>query len=214
MVELTRGDRMLADPGAVVDLTASLAEGLTQHLADVARRLPGTTLLLQLDEPALPGVLTAQIPTASGFGRLRAPDRQTARERLRTVLAVADQTVVHCCAPQPPVGLLTDAGAGAVSVDASLLTPRDDDDLGVAVERGLRLLLGLVPGTDVDLSDLSSRMRPATELWRRLGFPAEQLPDTVVVTPSCGLAGATPSYARAALAACVEIARRLGEAPE
>jgi methionine synthase II (cobalamin-independent) len=214
MVELTRGDRMLADPGAVVDLTASLAEGLTQHLADVARRLPGTALLLQLDEPALPGVLSAQIPTASGFGRLRAPDRQTAVERLRTVLGVTEQTVVHCCAPQPPVALLTDAGASAVSLDASLLTPRDDDDLGSAVEQGVRLLLGLVPGTDADLSDLAGRMRPATELWRRLGFPAERLAQTVVVTPACGLAGASPSYARDALAACVEIARRLGEAPE
>ena len=213
-VELSRGDRMLADPGAVEDLTASLAEGLTQHLADLARRLPGTTLLLQLDEPALPGVLTAQIPTASGFGRLRAPDRQTAVERLRTVLAVTEHTAVHCCAAQPPVAVLTDAGAGAVSVDASLLTPRDDDDLGSAVEQGVRLLLGLVPGTDADLSDLSRRMRGATELWRRLGFPAEQLPETVVVTPSCGLAGASPSYAPAPLAACVEIARRLGEAPE
>jgi hypothetical protein len=214
MVELTRGDRMLADPGAVADLTASLAEGLTQHLADVARRLPGTALLLQLDEPALPGVLAAEIPTASGFGRLRAPDKQTAAERLRTVLGVAEQTVVHCCAPRPPVALLTDAGAGAVSVDAALLSPRDDDDLGSAVEQGVRLLLGLVPGTDADLSDLSGRMRSATDLWRRLGFPADQLPDTVVVTPACGLAGASPSYARGALAACAEIARRLGEAPE
>jgi hypothetical protein len=112
------------------------------------------------------------------------------------------------------VSLLTDAGVGAVSVDASLLTPRDDDDLGSAVEQGVRLLLGLVPSTDADLSDLAGRMRVATELWRRLGFPPEQLPETVVVTPSCGLAGASPSYARRALAACVEIARRLGEAPE
>ena len=29
------------------------------------------------------------------------------------------------------------------------------------------------------------------------------------MTPACGLAGATPDYARAALAACVEAGRRL-----
>ena len=212
-VELGRGDRLLADAGAVADLADSLAEGLTQHLADLTRRLPGTTLLLQLDEPALPTVLAGQVPTASGFGRLRVPDRQTVVERLRTVLAVTAQTVVHCCAPHPPLSVISDAGAGAASVDGALLSKRDDDDLGTAVEQGLRLLLGLVPGTDTDLSDLTGRMRIATELWRRLGFPADRLPDVLVVTPSCGLAGASPSYARAALKACVELARRLGEEP-
>jgi methionine synthase II (cobalamin-independent) len=213
-VELTRGDRLLADHGAVADLAQSLAEGLRAHLADVARRLPGATVLLQLDEPALPGVLAAQIPTASGFGRLRAPDSQTAADHLRTVLAAADHTVVHCCAPSPPVELLRRAGAGAVSLDASVLTPRDDDAIGSVIEDGAGLLLGLVPGVDADLSDLTARMEPARALWHRLGFDAERLPETVVVTPSCGLAGASPSYARAALVACVELARRMGEQPE
>ncbi|MCA1711503.1 MAG: methionine synthase [Actinobacteria bacterium] len=212
-VELSRGDRLLADPGAVEDLAASLAQGLAAHLADVARRLPGTTLVLQLDEPALPGVLSAQIPTASGFGRLRAPDRLVALDRLRTVLQVAEQTVVHCCAPRPPFALLADAGAGGVAVDAALLTSRDHDDLGAALENDVRLLLGLVPSTDAAL-DLEALAAPAKQLWRRLGFEPDRLPGLVVVTPSCGLAGASPAYARQALQACAEIARRLGEEPE
>jgi hypothetical protein len=33
----------------------------------------------------------------------------------------------------------------------------------------------------------------------------------VVVTPVCGLAGATPEHARAAMRACVEAGRRLAE---
>lgn len=213
-MELTRGDRLLADHGAVTDLAESLGEGLRLHLADLSRRLPGTTLLLQLDEPALPGVLAAQIPTASGFGRLRAPDAETAATRLRAVLSVSEHTVVHCCAARPPIELLLRAGAGAVSLDAALLTPRDDDAIGSAVEAGAGVLLGLVPSADADLSDLPARMEPATALWRRLGFDPDLLPSTVVVTPSCGLAGSSPAYARRALAACAEIARRMGEAPE
>jgi methionine synthase II (cobalamin-independent) len=211
MIELGRGDRLLADPGAVADLAQSLAEGLRRHLADVAGRLPGTTLLLQLDEPALPGVLAAQIPTASGFGRLRAPDAPVAVERLATVLAVAEHTVVHCCAASPPIDLLRRAGAGSLSLDAAVLTPRDDDAIGLAVEEGAGLLLGIVPSVDaaIDLDD-----NPAKRLWQRLGFDTRLLPEAVVVTPSCGLAGASPSYARRALAACAEIARRMGEAPE
>ncbi|MGZ6827967.1 MAG: methionine synthase, partial [Mycobacteriales bacterium] len=106
LLELHRGPKVLSDHGAVADLAASLAEGLALHLADVQRRFPSTTLVLQLDEPSLPAVLAARVPTASGFGTLRAPDPQTARERLRTVLAAAEHTVVHCCAPRPPVDLM------------------------------------------------------------------------------------------------------------
>ena len=221
VLELQRGERALSDHGAVDDLAASLAEGLRGHLADVAARLPGTLLVLQLDEPALPAVLRAGVPTASGFGRLRAPTPQRVREVLASVLAVAEQTVVHCCGEHPPVELMTTAGAGAVSVDATLLTPQEDEAIGLAVEQGRGLLLGTVPavphgppaaaGPGLDLAALSE---PVRLLWRRLGFEHDRLPATVVVTPTCGLAGATPAHARAALTACAEIARRLGEQPE
>jgi methionine synthase II (cobalamin-independent) len=50
-----------------------------------------------------------------------------------------------------------------------------------------------------------------TTLWRRLGFPLDRLGGQVVVTPACGLAGASPEYAKAALAVCVEAGRRLSE---
>ena len=223
LLELPRGERVLADHGAVDDLAQSLAQGLRQHLADLAVRLPGVRLVLQLDEPALPAVLRAGVPTASGFGRLRAPTEQRVRELLATVLAVAADTVVHCCAAHPPVELFTSAGAGAVSIDATLLTPADDEAIGLAVEAGKGLLLGLVPATGSEAAsgvgsgpgiDLAALTQPARVLWRRLGFEPDRLPDTVVVTPTCGLAGASPEYARAALTACAEIARRLGEQPE
>ena len=210
-LELPRGERVLADHGAVDDLAQALAEGLRQHLADLARRLPGTRLVLQLDEPGLPAVLAARVPTSSGWATLRAPDRTRAVEVLRTVLDAGGTTVVHCCAPAPPVELLRRAGASAVSVDATLLTPRDDDAVGEAVEAGTGLLLGVVPSRDARLSDLSATMVPATTLWRRLGLPAEALSASVVVTPTCGLAGASPAGARRALQACVEGARRLPE---
>ena len=56
-LELTRTMNMaLADPGAVADLTASLAEGAAAYAADVAKRVPGGKLVVQFDEPALPSV--------------------------------------------------------------------------------------------------------------------------------------------------------------
>ena len=54
----------------------------------------------------------------------------------------------------------------------------------------------------------------AEELWRRLGLDPAALGGAVAVTPSCGLAGASPAYARAALAHCVRAARTLVDNPE
>ena len=45
--------------------------------------------------------------------------------------------------------------------------------------------------------------------WRELGFPADDLPAAVTLTPSCGLAGATPAYARSAMAHVREAAKYL-----
>ena len=212
-LELTRGERALADPGAVRDLAASLAEGLAAHLAELGRRLPGTRLLLQLDEPSLPAVLAARIPTSSGFATLRAPEPQVVAERLRTVLDVTADNLVHCCAPHPPVRLLLKAGARSLSVDATLLTPVDDDPLGEAVEQGAGLLLGCVPSGDTPLAPLATVLLPVRRLWQRLGLPAEDLPRTVVVTPTCGLAGASWAYARQALQHCAAAGKALREEP-
>lgn len=213
LLELTRGAPALSDHGAVRDLAASLAEGLAQHLADLRRRLPATALVLQLDEPSLPAVLAARIPTSSGFGTLRAPQPALAAEHLATVLGVADHTVVHCCAPHAPVALLRRAGAGALSLDATLLTPSDDDVIGEAVAAGAGLLLGCVPSTDSVLAPVSDVLRPVRRLWQRLGFAAEQLPQTVVITPTCGLAGASVGFAREALQHCARAASALQQEP-
>ncbi len=217
-VELTRGDKALADHAAVRDLAAALAEGVAGHVTDVRRRLPRASVVLQVDEPSLPAVLSARVPTASGFGALRAVHPPAATERLGEVLAAAGTAgavpVVHCCAAEPPVALLVAAGAAGLSLDARTLTAGRDEALGGAVEAGVRLLLGLVPAVDTELSDLATTLAPVRSLWRRLGFPAEQLPATVTVTPTCGLAAASPAYARAAMGRCREAARVLAEAPD
>ncbi|MEV4288805.1 methionine synthase [Nonomuraea bangladeshensis] len=209
-IELRHGDKMLADAGAVRDLTASLAQGVADHCAEVRRRLPGVTeIVLQLDEPGLPGALAGTVPTASGFGRLAAVEEW----RVEESLGLFGEPVVHCCAPAVPFALLRRAKARGVSVDASLLRRRDEDELGELVEAGMTLFLGVVPGAGSRLPDLGAIARPAVELWRRLGFAPDELAGRVVLTPACGLAGASPAYARAALAACRKAARVLKDDP-
>ncbi|MFC0845971.1 MULTISPECIES: methionine synthase [Streptomyces] len=214
-LELRGGEASLGDPGACRDLAGSLAEGLRAHLADVRRRVPGARILLQLDEPSLTAVLRGQIRTASGYRTYRAVDRQVVESALRDVVAVHDgPVVVHSCAPDVPFALLRRAGAAAVSFDFSLLTERDDDVIGEAVESGTRLFAGVVGGTDGPLSDPAGSVMGVRTLWRRLGLHPGTLAESVVLTPSCGLAGASPAYARAALAHCVRAARSLADNPE
>ncbi|MGP2437573.1 methionine synthase [Streptomyces sp. JW3] len=215
-LELRNGEAVLSDPGACRDLAASLAEGLRQHLAEVARRIPGATVVLQLDEPSLTAVLRGQIKTASGYRTHRATDRQVVEAGLRDVLGVhgGGPAVVHSCAPDVPFALLRRAGVDGVSFDFALLTERDDEVIGEAVEGGTRLFAGVVPGADGPLSDPAGSVSGVRTLWRRLGLHPGLLAEAVTVTPACGLAGASPEYARRALAHCVRAARSLADNPE
>lgn len=215
-LELRNGEAALSDPGACRDLADSLMEGLRLHLDEVRRRVPGARLVLQLDEPSLTSVLRGQVKTASGYRTHRAVDRQIVEATLRDVVRVhADgPVVVHSCAPDVPFALLRRAGAAAVSFDFSLLTERDDETIGEAVEAGTRLFTGVVPGTDGPLSDPAGSVMGVRTLWRRLGLRPGLLAQAVTVTPACGLAGASPDYARRALAHCVRAARSLADNPE
>jgi methionine synthase II (cobalamin-independent) len=216
-LELTRTmDAALSDTGAVADLTASLAEAAAAHAADVAKRVPGARLVVQFDEPALAAVAAGEIPTASGLSRLPAIEADTVRERLANVLAgISGYTVVHCCATTVPFVIIKGAEAGAFSFDLSQLRRGEEDAVGELAESGMGLLVGAVPAVDPPGEDVTGDRgtqvaRRVARLWHRLGLP----PDVaqVVVTPGCGLAGASPAWARAALARCREAAAILPEA--
>jgi hypothetical protein len=212
-LELPIGGRLVRDPGAVRDLAGSLGEGLRGHVAAVTRRLPRASVLLQLDEPALPAVLAGRVPTESGFGTHRAVESGVATALLRGVIEAAGvPTVVHCCAPDVPLTLIRDAGAVGVALDLGLVT--DLDPVGEAIDAGFRLLAGAAPalppptGRAPTSAQVADRVR---RLWDQLGFPRRRLAEQVVVTPACGLAGATPGYARSVLTACRDAGRRLSE---
>jgi methionine synthase II (cobalamin-independent) len=207
-LERTRGDRAVVDPGARRDLAQSLTEGLAAHVAAVSARVPGARVVVQLDEPSLPAVLVGALPTASGWGKLPAVEAPVVEQELATVVdALPGPVVVHCCADRAPLGLLHAAGADAVSFDLGLV--QDLDALGTAVEAGTHLFPGVVPGTDAPLPEPKATASRLHAWWRELGFPADELHEAVTLTPSCGLAAATPGYARRAMTHVREAARYL-----
>lgn len=215
-LELARGERALVDPGAVRDLADSLAEGLARHVGDVRRRVPGAgRVLVQLDEPLLPAVVSGALPTASGWGRLPSVEAHTAEQVLGAVLAGAGEDGgVGCPGARPPVGLARRAGARFVTLDGELLESVDDEDLGSAVEEGAGLLVALVPAPDAGQGpDLEALARPLRRVWANLGMGPDRLTQ-VVVTPAADLSGLGPDDVVAVLARCRELARRLHEDPE
>jgi hypothetical protein len=223
-LELPRGGPALSDAGATRDLAEALAEGLVAHLGELRRRVPAAQLVVQFDEPSLPAVLAGRVPTPSGFSVVPAREAATVTERLGLLLDTATGAGgaaiagVHCCAPRPPVGLVAAAGAGFLALDGTVSL--DLDAIGEAVEAGLRLVLGILPGTDgelgpsaPELSDPSRTVEPARRLWRRLGFAPERLGEVVAVSPTCGMAGASAAYVRTALHALGRAARLLVDEP-
>lgn len=203
-VERPRGDRLLADHGARRELAEALADGLGAHIRDVRRRVRGISrLVVQIDEPALAAVIAGAVPTASGYGRHRSVDLPEASGLLELVLGAVDgqgaEPWVHSCAPHTPWSLVRGAGARGLSVDLALMSPADHDVLATALEAGETVALGVVPSLDATMTD--TQVVTSVLRWLdMLGLDPEEHGPRIVVTPTCGLAGASAAYTRTALA--------------
>ena len=218
-IELARTlNPVLSDLGAVNDLTASLAEVVAGHVADVAKRVPGATLITQIDEPALTAVVQGEIPTASGLSRIAVPDVAVISERLQTVLAAAGSyTAVHCCAGPVPFEMIMAARPDSISFDLSLVRREDGDLIAEIADTGKGIFVGAVrtilPRNTRD-DPPAQTARKILRFWRALGMNPADAGRQIVVTPACGLAGATPTRATEALAHCREAARIVPELAE
>jgi methionine synthase II (cobalamin-independent) len=204
-LERPRGDRVVADSGARRDVAQSLTDGVGELVAELRRRLPDVRLVVQLDEPLLPAVLTGSLSTASGFSRHRSVDRPEVSEVYSGLVAhlaavePAPPVVVHCCASGVPVGLLRAAGVAGVALDLGRMGTAEWDQVGEGLGEGLWFGAGAL-ATD----GTAPQARPdsvATRVLGRLddlGLDAEAGLRTVL-TPACGLAGFDRDGAVAAL---------------
>ena len=214
-VEKPRGDKVLSDHGARRELAQSLAEGISVHLADLRRRLRGVDRwIVQVDEPALAAVVNAQVPTASGFGRHRRVDPPEASAHLEWVVAAITaagaEAWVHSCAPQTPWSLVAGTGVSGLSADLDQLSAGDLDTFAEALEAGRTTALGVVPSTDPPTEPSDARVTERVQrLLDMLGLDQEVVSERLVVTPTCGLAGASPSWASQAVRLSATVARNL-----
>ena len=210
-VWLHRGERSVVDPGAVRDLAGSLAEGIKGHVAEVERLVPGSRVVLQLDEPSLPGMLAGRLPTASGFGRIPAVDSYVAANLVGEVLQAAGDrhTVVHCCAKGTPLALLRTTGASALAVDATVLGPKGWESLATTLEAGTDVWLGSYASAS-PLPTVAAVHDGLVRRWHELGLAASDLAE-VTISPACGLVGLSPADAVAAQRLAVQVAEAVTE---
>jgi methionine synthase II (cobalamin-independent) len=208
-LELANGHRAITDSGAVRDLAASLAEGVAAHRAALARRLD-TPVVVQFDEPSLPAALGGRLTGVTALSPVAALDEVVAGALLDTCVAgVGADVLLHSSAPDLPWNLLQRSGVSAISVDAGTLRAADLDSIAAFVESGRTVMLGVVATS-------APQRRPSAEeaagavvaVTDRLGFGRPALRNRIGVTPACGLAGATPQWARAAIG----LARKAAEA--
>jgi methionine synthase II (cobalamin-independent) len=214
-LELPGGHRAITDAGALRDLAASLAEGVAGHRAALAKRLD-SKVVVQFDEPSLPAALAGRLTGVTGLTPVHAVDEAVAITLLdECVATVGAEVTVHSCADGLPWEMLRRSSITALSIDASNLDQAGLDGIGEFLETGRVVQLGLVPSTaparPPTLKELAEAAFAVTD---RLGFPRAVLRDRIGVTPTCGLAGATPAWARTAIGLVQKAANVLADDPD
>ena len=96
------------------------------------------------------------------------------------------------------IGAVATGPAARGPLDRGRLSPREPPARGVSTPTTAR------PGPATPLTGSSG-------LYQRLGLPLDTLAAQAVITPACGLAGASPAQARAALTRCREAASMVPE---
>lgn len=200
-VELRGGHKLIRDRGAVRDVAASLAAGLTEQAAELERRL-GVGVVVQLDEPSVGAVIDGTVPPLTRLDPIRAVPAPDVAELLESVATqVGRPMVLHSCA-RPRWELLRRLPSYALALDFTLLTENDYDPLGEALDARRTVFAGVVPTTDPELSRdqvTDEQSAALTSLIDSIGLPRTVLAEQVLITPTCGLGRATPSWARTAL---------------
>ncbi|WP_343287172.1 vitamin-B12 independent methionine synthase [Gordonia sp. SID5947] len=211
-VELRAGHKVLRDRGAWHDVVASTAEGLRELVGDVTRRL-GADVVVQLDEPMIGQVIDGAVRPLTRFDTIPAVPVADVAESLRGVVEqIGRPTIVHSCAA-PRWDLIDRLRGVAWSLDVTSPTTADLDGIGSLIDRGDVLVAGVVPtlgDRDLRAEIVATRLAALTD---RIGLDRKVLSQNVIVSPTCGLSGATPAWARTALGLCAAAGELLAADP-
>ena len=208
-LELTRGERVLTDPGAVADLAASLAEGSPPTSPTSGGSCRGPRWCSSSTSPPSTPCSRARCRRRRGTdGRGRSTRRSSRRRCARPSGGHDGPTVVHSCHPRAPLPLLRSTGAGSLALDLTDASPARWESVAATLEAGTGILAGVLE-TDGTTTDSAAR-RTLLDGLERAGLGLDAV-HGLVVTPTCGLPALTPEGARTVLRTALDTARRLLE---
>jgi methionine synthase II (cobalamin-independent) len=131
------------------------------------------------------------------------------------VAIVGADVALHSCAAGLPWKVLQRSRIHAVSVDVSTLTAADLDGVGEFVDSDRTVMLGVVPTTAPSVRPSAEEVaKAAVAITDRLGFARSVLRERIGITPACGLAGATPQWARSTIELAQKAADAFAEDPD
>lgn len=197
-VELAGGHKVLRDRGAVRDLVDSGAEGLRNHADEVSRRL-GAQVVVQIDEPLVGDVIDGRIKPLTRFDVIEPVAVTEVAEALGAMIEqVGRPAILHNCG-RTRWDLVRRLPGVALSADLTAPTATDLDEIGALIDRGDVLVAGVVPTTGDRRVHADAVATGLATLTDRIGLNRKVLRDNVIVTPTCGLAGASAQWATTAL---------------
>lgn len=212
-----RGDRVLADHGAVRELTASLAQGVVDHVAAVRAQVPGLgQLTVQLDESLWGQIAAGVLPTFSGAARIKAVESDRLSAGLGGFLSILRDAgipaVVQVGAAGVALRAVVDGGAEAAGFAVGPWNEQAWACVAEAVEAGTSLWVGL-PAARVSQCagpDISGAADAVLTPWRRIGLPVRAL-ESVVLMPAADLSSLTEPAARDHLDTLLRVAETVAE---
>ncbi len=178
---LARGDRVLADFGAVHDVAQSLGQGIAVLIDRIRALVPDIALTVQFDESLLSQVNVGAVSTFSGYSRLpavRGPELVDVLSSVFKQVHECDvQSVVHLGSAWEGIPVVALSGAGAVGVTLGAWNEQGWGLAARALERGVALWSGLPPALVAQRS--GSAATKLAELisvpWGRIGLAPRDL---------------------------------------
>ncbi|MDY6807389.1 MAG: vitamin-B12 independent methionine synthase [Actinomycetota bacterium] len=212
-VELPAGHKVLRDRGAWRDVVASTTEGTRELVGEVARRL-GAEVIVQIDEPMIGRVIDGTVTPLTRFDTIPAVPVVEVVDALRGLVdQIGRPAIVHSCAT-PRWDLVQRMTGVGWSLDVTSPSSSDLDGLGMLLDRGDPLMAGVVPTAGDRRVRAETVAQHLAQLVDRIGIERKVLAQRVIVSPTCGLAGADPAWATAALGICASAGELLATDPD
>lgn len=216
-IELSGGHRVLADFGALRDLTEVFIGGMGRHALELHRRF-GARVSILIEEPDLNSLAAGTVKGTSDFDVIPTIFPKALGERLHAVVAGLraagiESVRLNQLGRHPRVDVARICAADGVLVSRSAIAGTAMlDEVGQALSQGITLGVGTIREGDFLDEDRANPRRHAVavaRLFDELAIPREQLTHAEIV-PAAPLNGSTLLRAARALA-CARVANEMLE---